>query len=127
LEKQSTKSFLLVHALDGYDEISLTGQFLVVGNSFEALYEPEDLGFKKVRSENIKGAASHQEAAQLLEAILSGNGTCDQESVVVVNAAFALLVADQAEGDIFDKLKLARIALESGASLRLLRQMQTCS
>ncbi len=118
LEKQG-RSFLLVHSVDGYDEISLTGRFLVKGSDYEASFEPEELDLPRCSAESLKGGANHHEAVAILERILSGGGTLEQSSVVIANAAFALLACNQRGGDIRENLSICREALESGRAYQL--------
>ena len=39
---------MLVHALDGYDEISLTGDTKIFNKTGEKIYSAEDLKFKNI-------------------------------------------------------------------------------
>jgi len=88
--QQSNKDFTIVHSLDGYDEISLTGDFKIISNKQEGIYSPEDIGFKKINAENIKGGITIDDSARIFKNILEGNGTKEQQSVVETNAAFAI-------------------------------------
>jgi anthranilate phosphoribosyltransferase len=47
LQKQKS-DFMLVHALDGYDEISLTGDTKIFNKNGEKIYSAEDLNFKNI-------------------------------------------------------------------------------
>ena len=58
LYQETEKNYSIVHALDGYDEISLTGPTKVISNSSEWLFEPKDLGLTAIRSESIFGGDS---------------------------------------------------------------------
>ncbi len=44
LYQTSDKRYVILHTLDGYDEISLTGDFKLISNDGEFLLSPEDLG-----------------------------------------------------------------------------------
>lgn len=80
----------IIHALDGYDEISLTGGFKMITKHGEKIIQPEDLNTKRVEPEEIYGGNSVEAAAKIFKNILDGNGTESQNRVVLTNAAFAL-------------------------------------
>src|SRR5690554_3014599 len=86
----NNKKFSIVHSMDGYDEISLTGDFKVISNYGEHLYNPEELGFDKIKEEEIYGGESIKESVSIFNDVLSGKGTIAQTNVVIANAAFAI-------------------------------------
>ena len=51
LYQKSDKQFAIVHSLDGYDEISLTGRFKMITQATEELCGPNDLGLKQLTQE----------------------------------------------------------------------------
>lgn len=83
--------FSILHALDGYDEISLTGPFKMISNDGEKVLNPEDLGLKKLDPLSIAGGTTIQESARIFEQILNGKGTESQNSVIIANSAAALV------------------------------------
>jgi anthranilate phosphoribosyltransferase len=89
LQHQQTK-FTIVHALDGYDEISLTGDTKVITQDGEKNYSAEALGKRMVTPQDIYGGNSTEEAAQLFLKIIKGEGSWAQNAVVLANAAVAL-------------------------------------
>ena len=48
----------IVNSMDGYDEISLTGDFKVTTNQYERIFSPQDLGFGIAKPEELKGGAT---------------------------------------------------------------------
>ncbi|HEY8956067.1 anthranilate phosphoribosyltransferase [Chitinophaga sp.] len=90
LFQQTDKQFVIVHSLDGYDEISLTADTKVITNKGEQDWTPEQLGKRKVHQEDIYGGNSTEEAAKIFMKILKGEGTWAQNSVVFANAAMGL-------------------------------------
>lgn len=84
----------IVHALDGYDEISLTSGFKFFTKNGEQIINPEDLGQKRIQQSEIFGGNSVVDAAKIFKSILEGNGTEAQNNVVLTNAAFALTIVD---------------------------------
>ena len=84
----------IVHALDGYDEISLTGSFKLFTKEGEQLITPESLGLKTIKQSDIHGGKSVEDAAKIFKTILEGKGSVEQNNVVLTNAAFALGIVD---------------------------------
>jgi anthranilate phosphoribosyltransferase len=82
--------FTIVHSLDGYDEISLTGDTKVITREGEFIRTPEELGRRMVMPADLFGGNTPQEAAELFIKILKGDGSWAQHAVVIANAAMAL-------------------------------------
>lgn len=122
LLQQENQDFVLVHGMDGYDEISLTQDSKIITKSGENIYSAEDLGFKPVDSENIKAGETIEETAQIFKNILEGNGTDSQNSVVLANAAVALHHTKKF-GTYEDCLALAKESLFEGKALKSLRSI----
>lgn len=87
-------SFSILHALDGYDEISLTGDFKMISQDGEKLYGPTDINLPILEASSIQGGETIAESAAIFDNILKGKGTEAQNSVVIANAAAALHTAD---------------------------------
>lgn len=90
LYQNSDMRFSIIHALDGYDEISLTGKFKIISNLGERLLSPEDISMPLLQSHEIAGGTTIAENARIFKNVLKGVGTQAQESVVIANAAAAL-------------------------------------
>lgn len=117
LLQQLGERFTIIHALDGYDEISLTADTKVISNAGEAVMTPEQLGKRLVMAEDIYGGDTPEEAAKLFLNILNGNGSWAQNAVVLANAAMALFTTGSFAT--YDDAFLAAVAsLESGAAYR---------
>jgi len=117
LYQETEKQFCIIHSLDGYDEVSLTGSFRVLTPGMERTYVPGDLGLEPVAPSEIYGGSTVQEAAALFQLILKGEGSRAQNDVVVANAALALNCMDESSGmDL--SLQRARESLASGAAYR---------
>ncbi len=82
--------FKVLHALDGYDEVSLTGDFKMGSSRGEEVLSPSDLGLPIVQPEAIFGGDTVEEAKELFEKIISGNGTVEQNAVIHANAGLAI-------------------------------------
>ncbi len=118
LYQETEGKFSILHALDGYDEISLTGPFKMISNSGEKLYNPETIGLSRLSAESIKGGATVEESAKIFENILKGKGEKAQNEVVIANAAAALVTAR--EGLSFtDAVLEAEEVLLSGKALNV--------
>ncbi len=95
--QDTDKRFVILHSLDGYDEISLTSDFKSITNDGEFLHSPEDLGFSRVQPDELLGGASIKESARIFTNILEGKGTKAQNSAVIANSAMALKCFDQTQ------------------------------
>jgi anthranilate phosphoribosyltransferase len=94
LQEENT-NYGIIHALDGYDEISLTSGFKFFTKNGEQIIHPEDLGQKRIQQSDIFGGNSVADAAKIFKTILDGKGTEAQNNVVLINAAFALTIVDE--------------------------------
>lgn len=122
LYQQTDKEFLILHSLDGFDEISLTSPFKFFFNGGEKLLAPRDLQFDKLSLLDLKGGETVEEAGKLFIQILEGNGTKAQNAVVLANAGMALYCAEQS-GTIDDALQKARESLDSGKALNCFKNL----
>jgi anthranilate phosphoribosyltransferase len=125
LYQNTDKNFTILHALDGYDEISLTGSTKTISNNSESILEPSDFGVNKVSFKDIEGGNSIDTSAQIFVNILQGRGTEEQNNVVCANAGIAIATVEgisPLEG--FEK---AKESLQSGNALKALRKLQEIS
>ncbi len=88
--QQGNTAFTIIHSLDGYDEISLTGDTKVITNKGEQVMSAEVLGKRMVAPADIYGGNSAEEAAAIFKKIIRGEGSWAQNAVVIANAAMAL-------------------------------------
>lgn len=88
-QKDKTK-YTIVHALEGYDEISLTCDFKTFSGAGEHIHSIAQLGFDKIDPKSIGGGSTVKESADIFKAVLEGNGSSEQNNVVVCNAAVAI-------------------------------------
>ncbi|CAL2083202.1 anthranilate phosphoribosyltransferase [Tenacibaculum sp. 190524A02b] len=114
LQEENT-NYGIVHALDGYDEISLTGGFKLFTKNGEQLIMPQDLQQKQVLQSDIYGGNSVEDAAKIFKTILNGKGTEAQNNVVLTNAAFALTIVDETKSfeDAFEEAKTSLFGLKA--------------
>ena len=82
--------YSIIHSLDGYDEISLTSTCKVSNIHGETVYEPEDLGFKRIEQKELWGGDTVADAAKIFFNVLANKATDAQRNAVVINSAFAI-------------------------------------
>ena len=111
--QESGTRFAVVHSLDGYDEISLTGEFKVATADKEKLYTPEMLGLQRIAEADLDGGETPEAAARIFDAVLDGTATRAQRDCVIANAGFAIHVI-RPELPVADCIAEARESLEAG-------------
>lgn len=111
--QESGTRFAVVHSLDGYDEISLTGEFKVATADKEKLYTPEMLGFQRIAESDLDGGETPEAAARIFDSVLDGTTTRAQRDCVIANAGFAIHVI-RPELPVADCIAEARESLEAG-------------
>jgi anthranilate phosphoribosyltransferase len=116
LYQNTDKDFVILHSLDGYDEISLTGPFKYFSNNGEQLADPADLGLPQVNEEDLSGGETVEESARIFMSILEGKGTLQQNAAVIANAGMALYCGDQKNG-FGPAIEKAKETLASGKAL----------
>ncbi|WP_462250813.1 anthranilate phosphoribosyltransferase [Ekhidna sp.] len=116
LYQNTDKNFSIVHSLDGYDEVSLTGNFKLISNHTEELISPEDLGFDVLKQEQLHGGDTIKEAADIFNLILGGNGSDAQNHAVLSNAGLAIATVEQISYS--EGISQANEALESGKAIQ---------
>jgi len=108
---------LVVHGLDGLDEITITGKTRVAEardgavRSYEV--EPEEFGMKRATLQDIAGGDAAENAA-IIRAVLGGEKSARRD-VVLLNAAAALVAAGRAD-HIAQAAPMAARAIDSGAA-----------
>jgi anthranilate phosphoribosyltransferase len=122
LYQKSDTKYTIVHALDGYDEISLTCDFKTFSASGEHIHSIAQLGFEKIDPEKIGGGSTVKDSADIFKAVLKGEGTTEQNNVVVCNAAVAIrtIKPEQSFADCFYE---AEESLHSKKALNSFKKM----
>ncbi len=116
LYQQTNKKFMILHTLDGYDEVSLTGAFKIITNRSEQLVEPATLGLDTWRPASLSGGATPEDSAQIFMNVLRNEATPAQKQVVLANSAMALLVTRRVSA--YDEaVDMARESIESKRAL----------
>ena len=115
---------LVVHGLDGLDEITITGPTRVAeardGSVRSYEVEPEEFGMTRATLQEISGGDAAENAA-IIRAVLGGENS-PRRNVVVLNAAAALVAAGRADR-IADAIPLAAESIDSGAAAKKLQKL----
>lgn len=119
LLQKDDREFIIVHGLDGYDEISLTQDSKIITKNGEEIFSPKDLGFESIEPEKIMAGETIRESTRIFRNILEGDGTYEQNAVVLANAAVALHHTEKF-GSYYDCLLMAKESLESKKALKSL-------
>lgn len=122
LLQQEAAAFTILHGLDGYDEISLTGDTKVITAKGEQVLSAETLGKRIVLPAALHGGNSVEEAAAIFLKILKGEGSWSQNAVVIANAAMALNCMNAAD-NYETCYQLAVESLESGKAYQCLKNL----
>ncbi len=120
---------IVVHGSDGLDEITLTGPthaaFLEDGEVRETEIDPRSLGLAGCSREDLLGGPP-AENARLAMAVLTGKERGPKRTVVLLNAAAAILVAGLAR-DLEEGMARAAAAVDSGAAVGRLERLKELS
>jgi anthranilate phosphoribosyltransferase len=116
LQCLGTKHSLVVHGMDGMDEISIGGESLIWDVNQDRILPsykvyPEDFGFERAGMAEIKGGTAKQNA-KILRSILSGEAGV-RRNIVVMNAAAALIAGNQSP-NLEGGVRIAEEAIDSG-------------
>lgn len=112
LYQNTDKNYTIIHSLDGYDEISLTGAAKVIRNSSESMINPKQFGTKQLTQDAIHGGNTIASSANIFTHILNGHGTEAQNNVVCANAAMAIDTIKKI--GVLESFELAKESLLSG-------------
>lgn len=125
LLQEETMQYSIVHALDGFDEISLTSDCKIISNLDDKIINASYFGFEKVTYENISGGNSIESAATIFMNILNGKGTESQNQVVLANAAIAIKTYFPQLGieESVEKAKESLFGLKALQSFNTLKQL----
>ena len=119
---------LVVHGLDGLDELSTVGETQISelrdGAVRTYTLRPEDVGLGPVQPEDIAGGTPEQSAAMLMGVLDGQPGP--RRDIALLNAAGALVVAGIAP-DLQSGIAPAAQAVDSGAAREKLEQLRKTS
>lgn len=121
---------MVVHGLDGLDEISTVGKTVIAhlkqGNVTRAEFIPRDFGVKKASMADLQ-ASTPQESAQAIIEILRGNIRGNPKAdIVMVNSAAGIIIGGKA-GDFKEAMEIAKESVRSSAALGKLEALVKAS
>ena len=121
LYQDTKKNFTILHSIDGYDEISLTGNTKAIRNNSERMLTAEDFGVHTIKQEDIYGGDTIESSAAIFKKVISGKGTEAQNNVVCANAGMAIATVKNLEPKA--GFELAKESLLSGKGLKRLNKL----
>jgi len=116
--QQSEKDYTVVHSLDGYDEVSLTGTFKAFNRAGERNFTPRDLGLPVLQAGEIGSGDGIADSAQIFLNVLKNEATPAQKSVVIANAALAIHTA-KPDKPIEESIEKAKASIEKGEAFKV--------
>lgn len=122
LYQKTDKDFVVLHSLDGYDEISLTGAFKMISQETERIVHPHEIGLQTVQPEQLSGGKTIEDSAKVFIDILSGKGTKAQNEAVIANAGTAIYCGKGLDS-LEEGINEARESLVSGRAFETFRKL----
>ena len=123
--ENSKKNYSILYSLDGYDEISLTSDFMKISRNDSTINSPDYFGFNKINPDEIKGGESIKDSASIFTKILENKATKSQTDVVLANSAIAIQTITNKTID--ECMSIARQSIDSGSALNCLKRIQLLS
>jgi anthranilate phosphoribosyltransferase len=124
-----TQKAWVVHGLDGLDELTLNGKTRVAevtpGGVDIFDVEPEEFGIESISEKEMSGlrGGDAERNAEIVRGVLAGTESGPARSLVLLNAAAALVVGGKA-ADFAEAAELARDSISSGRAIRLLEELK---
>jgi anthranilate phosphoribosyltransferase len=130
LEKLGCLEAMVVHGLDGLDEISTVGRTVIAhlkkGNVMKLDFVPSNFGVKTAAIADLQSSTA-DESAEIIFKILSGNKDDNAKAeLVLVNSAAGVIVGGKAE-NFKDGMEMARESILSGAAYGKLKNLVKAS
>lgn len=114
--ENTVENYAIVHSLDGYDEISLTGKFKIASSKNEGVFTPEDLGLPRCKQSDLGCQSNAQIAKEIFIDVLNCNATPQQENCVLANSAAAIGILEKNKS-FAECLEIARESLRGKKAL----------
>jgi len=122
LLQKTDVDFGVIHGLDGYDEISLTGSAKFMSRGKEIILGPNDFEFQPIDPDELIAEPTPKENAERLVAVLKNESSATDQQVVIANAALALFTSKKASS-LSDGILMAKESIESGKAYNALKQL----
>jgi len=120
--QETGRKFNIIYAMDGYDEISLTGKFKIFSERGEEVLEPDQIGLQQTKPEDLFGGNTVPEAAKIFVNILEGKGSTAQNEVIYANAGLAIKLMNP-QLTTAEAIAQAKESLKSGKALQTLKKI----
>jgi anthranilate phosphoribosyltransferase len=122
LYQSTDKQYAIVHSLDGYDEVSLTGPCKVITRNLDKIYHPVDLGMPAYDHAQLSGGKTVDEAMRIFINVLENQAEQAQKDVAIANSALALKTCLPDE-NLEDCIQMALDSVEGGAAFRAFKTL----
>lgn len=119
LLQQDKKDYVVVHALDGYDEISLTSPVQYYSSAGEQLLQPTDFGLPTNTQQQLYGGETIDDALAIFKKVIANQGTAAQTNAVLANAAAGIQCFENNKS-LPECVAIAKEALANGKANQLL-------
>lgn len=126
MQESRERRYAIVYALDGYDELSLTGPAKVRTNEAERLLHPHDLGAAPLRPAALYGGHTPEEAKHIFEAVLNNTAPLPQREAVAANAGLAIHTIHP-ERSLPDCVAEARESIAGGRARQVFQKLLSVS
>jgi len=124
LKKLGCKRAMIVHGMDGLDEITISGKtrIAVLKNNTirQKTVNPKDFGIKKTGLNAVRGGLPEYNASAFIEVLKGKKGP--KRDIVLMNASAALVVCDKASS-FRQGVKIGARAIDSGKAMQKLNQL----
>jgi anthranilate phosphoribosyltransferase len=126
LNRLGCREAMVVHGLDGLDEISTLGQTCIAhlkhGQIHELVVSPKFFGVKQAKGSDLT-VSNVDESAKAIQAILTGKNLKDPKAeIVLVNSAAGIIVGGKAD-DFAEAIQIAKKSILSGAAYGKLKEL----
>jgi anthranilate phosphoribosyltransferase len=124
LKNLGSERVMVVHGLDGLDEISTLGETQISelegGEVKTYTVKPEDFAIERTTPESIAGKDVAENVRMMLQVLRGGKGP--RRDVVLLNAAAAMVVGGKAE-DLKEGITIAAESIDSGRAFEKVVQL----
>ncbi len=125
LQRLGCEEAMVVHGLDGLDEVSTLGKTIVShlkeGEVTTSVTMPRDFGIKQASAEALQGGTVEENAKTLFKILNGQSAKGDAKAdIVVANAAAGLIVGGKAQ-DFAEGIELAKESIRRGSAYRKFR------
>ncbi|MGF1586051.1 MAG: anthranilate phosphoribosyltransferase [Bacteroidales bacterium] len=122
LMQREKKQFIVIHSLDGYDEVSLTSAIKTFTPEGEGLLEPSSFNMSYITAESLHGGEDIAEAAEIFLSVLENRATTEQKNTVLANSALAISCFHNGQ-NLGDSVDAARESIDSGKALQSFKKL----